>query len=174
MDGFDISGKDLKRIKDLEETLEIIYKRLHEFEKRMVATADVAERFSLRQRIRDEVTPDIRKYAKEYAHLLANWTDPANLPSKEAEPILREVVQAVQAAETHKAEDTPAQMVQLLKDIKQKLNEPGKSAAAKLKVSLPIIPLISAYELELDTENFLTTVWRKVASFFRRKLPENP
>lgn len=166
--------RNMKRIRNSEEVIEILYGRLHEFEKRMVSTANVAERFSLRQRIHDEIIPDIRKRNKEYADLLVGLTDSANLPSEESETILEEVVEAIDVAEKEAPKNTPQKMLQLLKEIKEKLNEPGKSAAAKLKLSLPIIPIISAYELELDTENFLTNVWRKVTNLFRRALPENP
>jgi hypothetical protein len=46
--------------------------------------------------------------------------------------------------------------------------ENGKSAAAKLKVALPIMPLIASYELELDTENFVLRSWRSIRSLFER------
>jgi len=59
-------------------------------------------------------------------------------------------------------------MLNLLEEIKQKLNEPGKSAAAKLKVTLPIIPMVASYDLELDTENFLVNVWHKTRDLFQR------
>lgn len=169
-----VSREELRRMKDLEETIQMVYDRLHEFEKRMVATSDVAERFSLRQRIRDEITPDLRKYGKEYADLLADLTNLEDLAPEESDSVLRDVLAAVEAAEQKKPDDAPQEMLNLLKEIKEKLNEPGKTAAAKLKVSLPIIPLISAYELELDTENFLTQVWRKATSLFRKAFPANP
>ena len=169
-----VSYENLKRMKDLEETVQILHERLHEFEKRKVATADVAERFSLGQRIRDEITPDIRKYGKEYSDLLADLTNPADLPAEESDSILRDALAAVEAAEKKATDETPKEMLELLKQIKEKLNDPGKIAAAKLKVSLPIIPLISAYEMELDTEKFVTQVWRKVNSLFRRTFSENP
>ena len=37
-----------------------------------------------------------------------------------------------------------------------------KAAAAKLKVSLPIIPLIASYEMEMDTEAVVVNVWRRM------------
>lgn len=53
-------------------------------------------------------------------------------------------------------------MSALLRDLRQKLDEPGKTAAAKLKVTLPIIQLLASYEMEVDTENLLTGIWHKV------------
>ncbi len=140
----------------------------------MVATDDVAERFNLRHRIRTEIVPDLRKYEPEYAALLAEVTEPAQLPADESEAVLVEVLQAANAAEQARTDQTPAEMLRLLHEIKEKLDEPGKSAAAKLKVSLPIFPGLIAYELESDTENFLTTVWHKVKSLFARELPDHP
>jgi len=47
-----------------------------------------------------------------------------------------------------------------------------KAAAAKLKVSLPIIPLIASYEMEMDTEAVVVNVWRRIKSLFLRKTEE--
>lgn len=174
MGNYTTSPEDVRRMRHLEENIRTLHERLHGFEMRIIATADVAERFSLRQRIRGEITPDLRKYGKEYAELLADVINPADLPAEQSDSLLRDTLGAVEAAENGATDDSPETMLQLLREIKDKLNEPGKAAAAKLKISLPIIPLISAYELELDTEKFVTQVWRRLTSFFRGAFLANP
>ncbi|WP_333386904.1 hypothetical protein [Microcoleus sp. POL10_C6] len=57
--------------------------------------------------------------------------------------------------------------MRLLREIRDKLNEPGTPAAAKAKLALPLIPGILAYEVELDTENTLRKVLQPIKRLFR-------
>jgi hypothetical protein len=157
------------RIKHLEELLEIEYEKLSEFEKELAITASPAQKFELRQRLKREVLPDLRKHEVEYAQLLAQRTDPASIPPQQAEAALAEIQHAVEhIAQLPTA--PPEEVKQLLTEVRKKLDDPGKAAAAKLKVTLPIIPLIASYEMEIDTEGFLTQAWRGLKSLFGGKV----
>lgn len=153
------------RIKHLEELLEIEYEKLGEFEKELAITSSAPQKFELRQRLKREVLPDLRKHEVEYAQLLAQHADPASIPPQQAEAALAEVRHAVEHIEQLPAAP-PNEVKQLLTDVRKKLDDPGKAAAAKLKVTLPLIPLIVSYEMELDTEGFLTQAWRSLKSLF--------
>ena len=157
------------RIKHLEELLEIKYEKLSEFEKELAITASPAQKFELRQRLKREVFPDLRKHEVEYAQLLAQHADQAAIPPQKAEAVLAEIQHAVEQIEQLPAAP-PDEVKQLLADVRKKLDDPGKAAAAKLKVTLPIIPLIVSYEMELDTEGFLTQAWRGLKSLFGGKV----
>jgi len=111
---------------------------------------------------------------QEYAELLAHGVSDADIPEPQAQMLVAEVVAAVAKADEQKPSNAPQEMVRLLGEIRDKLNEPGKSASAKLKLSLPIIPLISSYEMELDTEGVLTAAWRKARDFFKTLLGNRP
>jgi len=158
-----------QRIRALEELLEIEYEKLNDFQKELAITSGAAAKFELRQRLKREVLPDIRKHEVEYAELLAESTDLASVPADEAENTTAELVRAVQHVERLPDPNRPAEITRLLADIRRKLDEPGKVAAAKLKVALPIIPLIASYEMEMDTEAVLANAWRRIKSLFGAK-----
>ena len=161
-----------KRIEKLEELLELQYEKLHEFEKALAIADGVSQKISLRQQVKHDLIPELRKYEQEYAELLATGTPLESIPTEEAETIVAELVEATSDIERYRKADASEDMLRLLLEIKQKMEEPGKSAAAKLKVTLPIVPLIASYELELDTENFLVKTWRKTRDLFQRAHPD--
>lgn len=64
----------------------------------------------------------------------------------------------------------PNQVMQLLEEIRNKLNEPGNPAAAKVKLALNLIPGVLAYEVELDTETALRKAFQPIRHLFRETL----
>ena len=158
-----------RRISQLEEVLEIEYAKLAEFEKELAITASAEQKFALRQRLKRELLPSLREHEVEYAQLLAQQADPASIPPHKAEASVAEVQRAVEHIQNLPA-PLPDELTRLLSYGREKLQEPGKAAAAKLKVTLPIIPLIASYEMELDTENLLTQAWRGVKALFGGKV----
>lgn len=157
----------LQRLRQLEGILKLQYEKLYEFEKALTLTDGIGQKISIRMQMKHELTPDLRKYEKEYAELLASETLAESIPSGEAETIVAELKDATSDVKKYRDVKAPDIMLSLLEEINQKLNEPGKSAAAKLKVTLPIIPMIASYDLELDTENFLNKVWHKSRNLFQ-------
>lgn len=162
------------RFRQLEEQLDIEYEKLHEFEKAISLADGLSQKIALRQQIKRDLVPRLRKLEREYAELLVSGVQAKQIPDVEAEQLVTELTAVVVEVEQGKHGSVPLEMVPLLAEILDKLNEPDKSASAKLKVSLPIIPLICSYELDLDTEGVVTQVWRKARDFFKRLLPRNP
>lgn len=165
---------NLQRLRQLEYILKLQYEKLHEFEKALIIADGISQKISLRMQMKHELTPDLRKYEKEYAELLASETPTESIPSNDAETIVAELKDATLDVDRYRNVEAPEIMISLLEEIKQKLNEPGKSAAAKLKVTLPIIPMIASYDLELDTENFLVNVWHKARDLFENLVRKKP
>jgi hypothetical protein len=159
-----------QRIRDLEELLEIEYEKVNDFQKELAITSSAAAKFELRQRLKREVLPDVRKHEVEYAELLAHSTDLASVPAEQAEATTAELVHALERVQSLPDPNRPEEITRLLTDIRRKLDDPGKVAAAKLKVALPIIPLIASYEMEMDTEAVLINVWRRIKSLFGAKV----
>lgn len=81
---------------------------------------------------------------------------------------VNEVIQEAELIETSGVQNYPDQVMQLLVEIRNKLNEPGKPAAAKLKAALPLLPSFISYEIELDTESSLRKVYEPLRRIFRR------
>ncbi len=162
----------LKRLQQLDELLDIVYDKRHEYEKELqIATG--AARIEAKQRLKREVVPDLQSYETEQAQLLAELAPEDTIDEAGAEPLVGELIRASNQIQTHQ-DALPDHIQSQLQEILNQLQAPGKTAAAKLKVSLPIIPLLAAYELELDTESFLTQTWDKVKSLFRKAVDENP
>ena len=160
------------RLRQLEELLDIEYEKLYGFEKELDLATGAGERVAIRQQIKRQIVPRLRDNEREYAELLAAGVPDEDIPEEEAASIVAQLFEATtKTAESGQASE---QMLKLLGDIQQKLNEPGRAAGARLKTSLPIIPLLVSYELELDTENFIAKVWRKARDVFSRLVHQNP
>ena len=86
----------------------------------------------LRQRLKRELLPQLQALEKEYAGLLAAGVSIDDIPESEAQVILAEVVDAVTRSEEQKPISGSQEMVRLLGEIRDKLNEPGKSASMTL------------------------------------------
>jgi hypothetical protein len=135
-----------KRLVQIEELLDIEYEKLHEFEKAISLADGISQKIALRQQIKRDLSPRIRKLEQEYAEVLAAAVQPDTIPEREAEVLVAEVIDAITTTDRQKPANTPQEMVRLLAEIRDKLSEPGKSASAKLKINLPLIPLIASYE----------------------------
>jgi hypothetical protein len=107
-----------QRIRALEELLEIEYEKLSDFQKVLAITSSVPEKFDLKQRLKREVLPDIRKHEIEYAELLADTTELASVPAQEAEVVEAELVHAVQRVESLPDPSRPEEITRLLTDIR--------------------------------------------------------
>ncbi len=60
---------DRVRLDDLKDILELLYEKLGEFEKDLIINANTPAKFELKQRIKREILPSIRKYETEYWEL---------------------------------------------------------------------------------------------------------
>lgn len=156
-----------QRLTSLEDILEILYEKLGEFQKELVVTASTPAKTELKMRIKREILPDIRKYEVEYGQLLYQGADTYFISDLQAENALMRVIEAVERLEMQRSINYPDELLRLLTEIRAKLDEPGKTASAKLKVALPIVPAIASYELEMDTEALMVRSWQQVKSLFR-------
>jgi len=89
-------------------------------------------------------------------------------PEAEAEIVAVTNVLAVVSAD-HKSDGPEvAREVQRLSHV---VNEKSKTATARLRVSLPIVPLlVSSYNLEIDTERALEELWVRLRRLFERAI----
>lgn len=163
-----------QRLEFLEEILEILYENIGEFQKVIAGTANPEIKIELKRKIRKEIIPDIEKYEKEYGEIIAPGLQEVFVVSEiEANNVIVQVNKAIKHIEKIQPEryPDPEQLKDLLNKLDQIINDPdpGKTAQAKLKLALPIIPLLASYELEMDTEAFLVNVWRGIKSMVRRK-----
>jgi hypothetical protein len=146
------------RLRQIEENLLLLREQLGGMETTLI-TAPAEEKIRLKQRIRTELRPQIRQFEEEYWQILANQADELAIPEADAEVIVAEIVQQVDQLEVRQPAPYPADVLNLLQQIRDTLNQPGTPAAAKLKGVISSIPpfIGVSYEAELDTENFFRT-----------------
>ena len=153
------------RLDDLKDILELLYEKLGEFEKELIISSSKPANFELKQRIKREIIPDIRKYETEYWELYPQ--EAIIISDEEAETQLVRVEEAVTSIEQIPSSTYPLELISLLQEIRDKLDE-DKAASAKLKVVIPLIPAIASYELEMETEGLMYQAWKKLKRIVRR------
>ncbi|NEO77664.1 hypothetical protein [Moorena sp. SIO4G3] len=156
---------DRARLNDLKDILELLYEKLGEFEKELIISSSKPANFELKQRIKCEIIPDIRKYETEYWELYPQ--EAIIISYEEAETQLVKVEKAVTSLEQIPSSTYPSELISLLQEIRDKLDE-DKAASAKLKVVIPLIPAIASYELEMETEGLMYQAWKKLKGVVRR------
>ncbi|WP_413175009.1 hypothetical protein [Anabaena azotica] len=103
-----------------------------------------------------DLKSDMQPYEREYWELISQQSESIEISEQEAQVVVAEIVNQVGKIEVG-ASTYPDAVLNLLIEIRDKLNQPGKSAAAKLKGVISSIPPFVgiSYEAELDTEEFL-------------------
>ena len=160
----------INRLSDIQESLELLQEQLGGKQKAL-NLAEQAEKIRIKQQIR-ELRKEIREQEEEYWLVIARQTKTVEIPEPEAEIIVAEIVEEVGQIEVQR--QYPDEVVQILQEIRDKLNQPGPTAAAKLKGVISSIPPFVgiSYEAELDTENFLQQhfpTFRKWAKVLAKK-----
>ncbi|MGB2985262.1 MAG: hypothetical protein WBE26_05210 [Phycisphaerae bacterium] len=168
------NGRTRQRIDHLQGLLDTEYEKLHKLETDHALAPPGESRVSLELTLKQKIWPRIHELESELDELHAEVPDPKDVPQDEAETLCAELVGQVALLQAAKKEAWPDEILQKLAEIQEKLNEPGKAAAAKLQVSISPLGPIVAYNLELDTESTLVQILRKIRSLFRRTPPANP
>ena len=158
-----------RRLADLEEILDSSYETLGTFQKKLAYAGSVAEINNIGQTLKREILPNIRKYEKEYWQLLAQNANSFEFNETDADCAIIEILQIVEQIRQSSTAGYSQEAIQLLTEIRNKLNEPEKSAAGKLKATLPLLPPFISYEIELGTEGIL----QRIFPTFSRILKKN-
>jgi len=126
----------------------------------------------LQQRINDKRI-EIKELEREKWDLIASDSQEASFP--DAEVMVAEIITEVTAITTEPPPElASAQILESLNQILAKLNQPERSAAAKLKAAISTIPpfVSLTYEAELDTEStfkrYFPTFNRVIAGVINR------
>ncbi|MCE2696589.1 MAG: hypothetical protein LW859_23875 [Anabaena sp. 49633_E8] len=157
---------DRQRLVDLKELLDLLYEKLGEFQKELIVNSHTPAKFELKQRIKREILSSIRQYEAEYWDIYPK--EAIVISDEEATTQLVHLEQAVESIERVSSSEYPSQLIPLLQDIRTKLNDLDKTASAKLKVTLPLIPAIASYELEMDTERLMYRTWKAIQRLVRQ------
>lgn len=144
------------RLRQLEENLELLREQQGALEQEALMTTGL-HKTQAEQRLQREIKPKIRDYEQEYWQILAQKSNQLEIGESDAEAAIAEIVETVNQIEVQQIDTYSAEMLQLLQQIRDKLNQPGTPATAKLKGVISSIPpfIGVSYEAEIDTENFL-------------------
>lgn len=157
---------DYKRLSELEEIIDLLYEKLSIFQKELITSSSPLIQFELKQRIQKEIIPNIRSYEAEYWR---NYPEEEiNLSEDESKTQLVRIESAITSLSNINKSELPPQMISLLQNLQMKLTE-DKIASAKLKLAIPIIPMIVSYELEIETEGYMYKTWMTLKRLIRRK-----
>ncbi|WP_017715956.1 hypothetical protein [Kamptonema formosum] len=162
-----------QRLEQLEKILNLEYEKLGEWEIELAMSASPPLKTEMKQRIREQILPSIRKYEAEYWRLLAQEARFCEVPEEDASNAIVEVVREVELIETNSsASHLDNKVIQLLQEILDKLKEPKTPASAKAKLVLPLLPGILSYEMELDTGNGLRRAFQPLGRVLKGALDE--
>ncbi|REJ59245.1 MAG: hypothetical protein DWQ58_01800 [Microcystis aeruginosa TA09] len=140
------------RLNEIESHLELLYEQRREKEEAIIVAAR-GDKTILKQQLRLEILKPIRDYEQEYWQIIAGQSNLVQISEADAEVVIAEFVEGVGQLRGENAE-----VIEYLQKILAKVEEPGPTAAAKLKAVVSSIPPFVgiSYEAELDTENFLS------------------
>ena len=160
----------INRLSQIEENLELLQEQLGGKENALILAAP-EEEIRINQHIR-KLRKKIREQEEEYWQVVAQQTQTVEIPEHEAEIIVAEIVEEVGQIEVQGQYSD--EVLQILQEIRDRLNQPGPTAAAKLKGVISSIPPFVgiSYETELDTENFFQQhlpTFRKWVKVFAKK-----
>ncbi|MBM0740279.1 hypothetical protein JOY44_01240 [Phormidium sp. CLA17] len=143
------------RLRQIEENLNLLREQQASLEREALLTTGLPKT-QAEQRLRLEIKPKIRDYEQEYWQILAENINQLAILEPEAEVAIAEIVKSVAQIEVQQTDACSAEVLQILREIRDKLNQLGTTAAAKLKGVISSIPpfIGVSYEAELDTENF--------------------
>ncbi|OUL24312.1 hypothetical protein BV378_18080 [Nostoc sp. RF31YmG] len=158
-----------ERLANLEQVLNLLYETLTEAQNRLAITESIFARTAIKQRIRQEILPDIRQFEAEYWQLLAQQARSTTVAEADASNAIIEVES--QVVQLMSNTSYPDQLMRLLEEIRNQLNQPENPAAAKAKLALNLIPGILSYEVELNTITALKNVFQPIRNLFREAHP---
>ncbi|MEG4328717.1 effector-associated domain EAD1-containing protein [Microcoleus sp. herbarium5] len=113
----------------------------------------------------------VRVYETEYLQQLAQRANSYELEEGDAENAIFQVHAEVLRVINNQPHVND-ELMRFLVEIRDKLNEPGPTAAAKAKLALNLIPGILVYEFEVDTENSLRRLRQPIVRLFQKALNE--
>ncbi len=139
-----------------------------------LTTAPEEEETRLKQKIR-KLKQKIGEFEKEYWQLVSQVLPTWSINDADAELVKGEIIEGVDRLSVLPPSELQTEMLELLRGIRDQLDAPGTTAAAKLKGTISSFPpfVSLAYEAELDTEQFLKTHFPTFRGWVARLVARN-
>lgn len=143
------------RLSKLQKNLDAQYKLLGAAEDGINQAQSKVAAAKYEMEIDEDIRPRIHKYEEEYFALLQQESPSMTFVEADAQAVVDVLNQEIVRVQ-RQPDNYTADILELLKRMEAKLNEPGVTADAKLKGTLSMFPpfIGLSYEAQLDTENF--------------------
>ena len=153
------------RLSQIENSLYRLHSQLANKQKTLDTIAP-EEKERLRQQIEDLKRDEIQPMEAERRQSLASASEQLQISEPEAETVIAEIVEGVTQLEAQPINPDFAEMLQILRELRDKSKEPGKPAALKVKGMISTFPpFVGLFvEPEIDTEAF----WQRNFPTFTR------
>ena len=162
-----------ERLQQIEENLGLLREQQVALEKEAILQTGLAKIQAL-QRLKIDVKLPIKNFEEEYWQILSQQSESIDISEQEAKVVVAEIVQEVNSIELNEP-IYPDEIMMLLQEIRDRLNQPDTTAAAKLKGVISFFPPILglSYEAELDTGNFLNKHFPTFTNFIKKAIKKN-
>ncbi len=142
------------RLAQIQENLNDLYEQLGGKERALIRAPE-EEKTRIRQQIRD-LKKDIHQCEEDYLQRLRQESVELTFNEADAQAVIDVVAEEVTRIESN-ASEYPDELIQQVREIRAKLEQPGTPAALKVKPVISLLPpgIGLSIEGELDTENFL-------------------
>ncbi len=97
----------------------------------------------------------------EYAKLISEETNFNSITPDDIKSIFFELDDAIKEFERVNNQKLPKEILDKFEDLK-KINNSGKNIETKLKLVLPIIPLLVYYEIEVNADSLMYKAWKRI------------
>lgn len=144
-----------KRLQTLSENLALGYEKLSAMERSLIMAYDAEAKISIKQRIREEINPQVKQMEKEYWQLISKQVCSLEFEENDVSEILTEVTDLTETiCQAHKNKQAE-EIITLLTEIHIKLNELDTPASSRLKATIPLFLPFLQYEVDLEANNIL-------------------
>jgi flagellar motility protein MotE (MotC chaperone) len=157
------------RLSQIEKNLAILYKQKAALESEALLYSGLPK-IRAEQQIEEEVAPKIQSLEAECQQILAAASEQLQISEPEAETVIAEIVQGVTQLETQPMNSDFAEVLQILRQLRDKANEPEKAASLKVKGMISTFPpLIGVFiEPEIDPK----ALWQRYFPNFKQLIVE--
>jgi len=149
-----------RRLEQLDQLLETLTEKRFAFEREIVRASSPEEKLKYQDKVRNDVIPDLKLYEQEYSAILADVLEESPIHAPEAAAVVDTISAA--AARLKSVEVLSHEAGGALDQLASAAADSTSAPAEKLKVCLPLIPMIASYEVELDTDRFFGRLWTQI------------
>lgn len=161
------------RLGELEENLKLLREQQAALERDALFSPEF-QKTQAEQRLRVVIKPKIQEYEQEYQQILAAMSEKLEISEPDAQAVIAEIVEGVTQLEAQPANPEVAEMLQILRELRDKSQQPGKTATLKVKGMISTFPpfvgvfIEPEFALEAIGQKYLPTFTKLLRSVAKK------